>query len=118
MTQILDAEQAVLGSLLLDPGALAAVGAVLDRRDFQAEVHRIIYGVMVDLHAQGQAVSSSAVADELDARGQLDGVGGRAYLLSIAVIPPAPEDVVVCAEFVHQLATLLRQHELTQPEEG
>ena len=84
----LDAEEAVLGSILLSPGALAAVTDLLDARDFYRGHHAEIYRAAVDLYAGGGNVDAITVADEL------------------AALVPATSNAAHYARIVHEMATL------------
>lgn len=75
----LDAERSVLGTALLIEGApRCVVDAGLRSEDFYFERHGLIYEAMVELHGRGAAVTRLTVSDELERRGNLDKVGGRA----------------------------------------
>jgi replicative DNA helicase len=74
-----EAEEAVLGSILIDPDARAVVAAILAPEDFSREDNRCIYQAMVDLgDTPADAVTVSALLDE---RGQLDGLGWGIFLV-------------------------------------
>src|SRR6478672_3199753 len=87
--QNLEAEQSVLGAVLLSDTALPAL--IIDERlqpaDFYRESHGTIYQAMLDLHAVGEPVDALTLVEHLKRAGQLDHVGGRAAidLLSGAV---------------------------------
>ncbi|HLG70262.1 MAG TPA: replicative DNA helicase [Chloroflexota bacterium] len=83
-----DAEQAVIGSLLLDRDALVKVSAWLQADDFFRESHRFVYQAMLDLYKKNEPCDIVTVTDELERRGQLAGVGGVAYIHSLATVVP------------------------------
>jgi len=104
----LEAEQSVIGSLLLDRDAIIAVSQSLRPDDFYLEAHRTIYGVMVDLYEKRQPADYVTITDELDRRDMLDRVGGRGYLPNLAAAVPTAIHAQYYAEIVSRLAVLRR----------
>jgi replicative DNA helicase len=86
--QNIEAEQSVLGSLLIDPDAMIKVGSFLTPDDFYREAHQIIYRAMIGLHEKRQPVDLVTVVDELTRQEQIDLVGGPAYLTSLINMVP------------------------------
>lgn len=78
--QNIEAEQSVLGSLLLDRDAVLKVSAFLRPEDFYRQSHSLIYKAILDLHERRQPADMITLCDELERRGQLDEVGGPSYL--------------------------------------
>ena len=74
--QNLEAEESVLGAMLLSPGAIGAVSEVLDATDFYRESHAKIYRAALALYAKGEPVDAITLVDELEERGELEAVGG------------------------------------------
>ncbi|MDE3074737.1 MAG: replicative DNA helicase [Chloroflexota bacterium] len=83
-----DAEQAVIGSLLLDRDAIVKVSEFLRPDDFFRDSHRLIYQAIQDLYEREQPSDIVTVTDELERRNQLAPVGGVAYLHSLATVVP------------------------------
>ncbi len=75
-----DAEQAVLGALLLDPDAITRVASFLHPRDFYLEKHAWIYEAILDLHDRREPIDFLSVVSILEQREKLSSVGGSAYL--------------------------------------
>ena len=77
--QNLDAEESVLGAMMLSPSAIAAVSEVLspDGREYYRESHAKIYRAALALYAKGEPVDAITLVDELDERGELEDVGGK-----------------------------------------
>ena len=75
--QNLDAEESVLGAMMLSPGAIGAVSEILDAADFYRESHAKIYRAALALYAKGEPVDAITLVDELEERGELEDVGGR-----------------------------------------
>ena len=78
--QNVEAEEAVLGSLLIDPDAIIRIAAVLKADDFYREKHGWIYDAIFTLHERREPVDFLTVVDELERREQLDELGGAAYI--------------------------------------
>lgn len=78
-----EAERSVLGALLLNDEHIATVSEILQRDDFYLPAHRHIADAMFYLVEQRQRVGFISLQDELEKRGQLEEVGGVAYLLSL-----------------------------------
>ena len=74
--QNLDAEESVLGAMMLSPGAIGAVSEILDASDFYRESHAKIYRCALSLYARGEPVDAITLVDELEERGDLEGAGG------------------------------------------
>lgn len=85
----LDAEQSVLGGLLLDNRAWESVSEVLEDNDFYSHKHRNIYRAIKSLVDQEQPVDVVTVSEELDELGTLEEVGGIAYLGELADMTPS-----------------------------
>ena len=77
--QNLDAEESVLGAMMLSPGAIAVVSEILssDGREFYRESHAKIYRAALGLYVKGEPVDAITLADELDERSDLEDVGGK-----------------------------------------
>jgi replicative DNA helicase len=104
--QNLDAEESVLGAMMLSPGAIGAVSEVLDAGDFYRESHAKIYRAALALYAHGEPVDAITLADQLEERGELDDVGGRARLAEVAALVPATANAAHYARIVSEMATL------------
>ncbi len=81
--QAVEAEQSVLGSILIDADAILKVGDFLKQADFYRAQHADIYEAMLALHGQREPIDLVTLGDELRRRDKLDGVGGPAYLTSL-----------------------------------
>lgn len=80
----IEAEQAVLGALLIDNSVIPAVVAFLNAFDFYRDAHELIYTAIVDLTNRKEPADEITVANELRRRGKLDHVGGRSYVMELA----------------------------------
>ena len=106
--QNLDAEESVLGAMMLSAGAIAAVGDVLaaDGREYYRESHARIYRAALALYAKGEPVDAITLVDELDERGELDDVGGKVRIHELAALVPASANAGHYAQIVKEAATL------------
>src|SRR5881392_1337136 len=87
--QNLEAEESVLGAMMLSPGAIGAVSEVLDAGDFYRESHAKIYRAALALYGKGEPVDAITLVDELDARGELEDIGGKIRIAELANQVPA-----------------------------
>jgi replicative DNA helicase len=78
-----DAEQLVLGGILLEESAFIVVAGTLQPEDFSVEKHRRIFAAMDALHQSNEKIDRVTVANELMRRGHLESVGGLSYLVSL-----------------------------------
>jgi replicative DNA helicase len=106
--QNLDAEESVLGAMMLSPGAIAAVSEILasDGREFYRESHAKIYRAALALYGKGEPVDAITLVDELDERGELEDVGGKVRVHELAALVPAAANSSHYARIVHESATL------------
>lgn len=100
--QNLDAERAVLGSIMLRKDALFDVGDVLTAESFYAEKHRVIYQAMVDLSFKGDPIDLVSLSNVLKDKKSLDSIGGSAYLSDILGAAPASVNIKYYAELVYK----------------
>jgi replicative DNA helicase len=104
--QNLDAEESVLGAMMLAPGAVGAVSEILDAGDFYRESHAKIFRAALALYAKGEPVDAITVVDELDERGELEPAGGRTRVHELAALVPATANAGHYARIVRETATL------------
>ncbi|MDI6830711.1 MAG: replicative DNA helicase [Actinomycetota bacterium] len=104
----LEAEQSVLGSMLLSHDAVAEVSELLSPEDFYKESHGLIFRAALSLFASGEPVDPVTVAESLRAQGNLEKVGDRSYLLNLVSAVPTPANARYYAEVVSRLATYRR----------
>jgi len=104
--QNLEAEQGVLGSMLLDRDAIAKVVELIRPEDFYRDAHRRIYEAIADLFERGEPVDLITVTDRLRNKGQLEDVGGAGYITSLLNAIPTAANVEYYARIVLQKAML------------
>src|ERR1700758_1454577 len=104
--QNLEAEESVLGAMMISPGAIGAVSEIVDAGDFYRESHAKIYRAALSLYAKGEPVDAITLTDALEERGELDDVGGRVRLHELAALVPATANAAHYARIVHETSTL------------
>src|SRR5919198_6117016 len=104
--QNLEAEESVLGAMMLSPGAIGAVSEILDASDFYRESHAKIYRGALALYAQGEPVDAITLVDALEERGELEEVGGKVRIHELAALVPATANAAHYARIVREMATL------------
>ncbi|MFZ2804282.1 MAG: replicative DNA helicase [Patescibacteria group bacterium] len=106
--QNLEAEQSLLGALLLDKDAIIKVGDQVVADDFYAEKHRRIFEAIVDLFRKHEPIDILSLSNKLHEMGDLERIGGRAYLIQLSNAVPTSSHVVHYGEIVQKKATLRR----------
>ena len=104
--QNLEAEESVLGAMLLSPGAIGAVTEILSAEDFYRESHGTVFRACLALYQQGEPVDAITLVDALEERGELEQVGGRARIHELAALVPATANAAHYARIVREMATL------------
>ena len=104
--QDLEAEESVLGAMMLSPGAIGAVSEVISAADFYRESHGTIYRAALDLYGHGEPVDAITLADKLDERGELEQVGGRVRVHELAALVPATANAAHYARIVRDMSML------------
>ena len=106
--QNLEAEQSLLGSLLLDKDAIIKVADLVSPDDFYKDAHDIIFEAMLDLYRKHEPLDILSLSNRLTEKNQLDATGGRSYLISLSNAVPTASNVVHYANIVQKKATLRR----------
>ena len=111
----IEAEQSVLGSLILDRDLLPDITAVLKSEDFYLEQHKEIFEAILDLYEQNKPVDLITVSEQLTKRGTLNRVGDYEYLSNLATAVPTTANAMHYAEIIED-KSLLRKliHATTQ----
>jgi replicative DNA helicase len=103
--QDLDAEESVLGAMLVSPTAVAVVSEILQPDDFYRRSHALIYQTILEMYGAGETVDSITLTNALGTRGLLDQVGGRAVVHTLASTVPAAANARHYADIVRDAAT-------------
>jgi replicative DNA helicase len=104
----LEAEKSVLGAILIRNEAFNHAAELIDSRDFFRDAHRRIFDKMVALSERNDAIDLITLKDELQRSGELEEVGGPAYIASLADGVPRSANVEHYARIVKEKATLRR----------
>jgi len=104
----IDAEEAVIGSLLIDGSCVYKVASVLQAGDFYHEQCQTLFGACLALYQRNEAIDQITVAQELDRLGRLAACGGAAYLSHMISMVPTSLDIEHYAQIVSRLAVSRR----------
>jgi len=106
--QDMEAEQCVLGAMLMSKDAIADVVEVLRGGDFYRPAHEQVYNAITELYGRGEPADAVTVSDELGKRGELVRVGGAPYLHTLLASVPIAANAGWYAEIVREKAILRR----------
>lgn len=106
--QNMEAEQSVLGGMLLSKDAIADVVEVLTPQDFYRPNHQVVYESILDLYGRGEPADAVTVAAELDRRGLLRRIGDAPYLHTLISLVPTAANAGYYAGIVAEKAVLRR----------
>jgi replicative DNA helicase len=104
--QQIEAEQSLLGGILVDSSGLPAALEILKGDEFYKESHRIIFTAIQDLFEDNEPIDILTVTNLLDHRKQLEGVGGASYLAALTDVMPTASNVGAYAKIVSEKAVL------------
>ncbi len=108
LPQNIEAEEGVLGSIIIDPEAVVQVADFLRPDDFYRDAHRAIYQAVLDLYAERGPADLITLCDELQRRGRLEEVGGAAYVSSLVNAVPTSANVEYYARIVERASIMRR----------
>jgi replicative DNA helicase len=106
--QNLQAEQCVLGSILLHQGALVKILEIISPEDFYRDAHKLIFSAMVVLFEKNEPQDIITVTNILKDRNQLEHVGGPAYLSTLTDIVPVAANITYYAQIIRTKSILRR----------
>lgn len=102
----IEAEEAVLGSLLIDQEAIIKIADLVAPSDFYKEKNTIIYETIVTLFANHEPIDILSLSNKLKENEQLEKAGGRSYLVSLTNVVPSAANIENYASIVQKKATL------------
>ena len=102
--QNIEAEQSVLGAMLISRESIDKAGEILTEDDFSLPDDRIIFSAIMDLHSRNEAVDLVTVTEELRKMGKLDTVGGTATITALSNAVPTAANVTYHAKIVEEKA--------------
>jgi replicative DNA helicase len=104
----IEAEESILGAMMISQDAIAVADEVLDEDDFYRDAHKEIYSSIKNLYTRGEAADPITVVEELKRMNILDKVGGKAYIHTLVSNVPLAANARHYANIVAQNATLRR----------
>jgi replicative DNA helicase len=104
----IEAEQSVIGSMLLDKNAISTASEILTGDDFYKEAHRQIFNAAVELYNRNEPVDLVTIVDILRGKGILNNIGGITYLSNLVSSVPTTANVKYYAKIVEEKSTLRR----------
>jgi len=104
--QNLEAEQSVLGAVLLENTALMKCLDVISDEDFYRDSHRRIFRAMLDLFDRNEAIDLVTLSEHLTRKNELESVGGASYLTTLAGLVPTAANALYHAKIVREKAIL------------
>ena len=104
--QNIEAEQSILGGILLENSAINSALEILSKNDFYSEAHRRIFSVIVELSERNEPVDIITISNALKDKNMLDSVGGSAYIASLVDNVPSAANVANYAKIVKEKAIL------------
>ena len=107
--QNIEAEQSVLGAMLIDKEAIAKATEILSAEDFYREAHRVIFSAMLEIYNKNEAVDMITVTDILRRDNKLEDVGGIAYITSLANVVLTAANVKYHAEIVAEKSVRMQR---------
>ena len=106
--QNIDAEQMVLGAILIENDSIYNVTALLSPDDFYKDVHRRIFSVMLEMFERKEAIDLVTLTDSLRGKVALETVGGASYLAQLVSLVPTAANIKYHAKIVREKAVLRR----------
>lgn len=104
LPQNVEAEQCVLGSILIDPEAITLVADFLKTEDFYRNAHRMIYSIMLGLYSRHEPADMQIVSEELDRTNKFEQIGGFSYLQDLINGVPTSGNVEYYGRIVQKKA--------------
>ena len=102
----LEAEQAIIGSMLTDRDAVISAVEVLKDDDFYREDNKIIYEAILNLYSRSEPIDIITVKSELESMGKIDQVGGLEYLAELPEKVPTTANAMKYIKIVEEKSTL------------
>nr|WP_275423541.1 replicative DNA helicase [Planobispora takensis] len=104
----IEAEQSVLGGMLLSKDAIADVVEIVRSDDFYRPAHQLVFEIVTELYGRGDPADAVTVFSELQKRGEVARVGGAAYLHTLTAVVPTAANAGYYARIVREQAILRR----------
>jgi len=104
--QNIEAEESVLGALMIDKNAMTKIADMIYPDDFYRSNHQIIYQAMLDLYVKNEPLDILSVSNRLKEKNQLENIGGSSYLTSLVNKVPTASHITHYAKIIHQKKVL------------
>ncbi|KPU42897.1 replicative DNA helicase [Oxobacter pfennigii] len=102
----MEAEQSVIGAMLLDKNAISSAAEILRGEDFYKEAHGRIFDTIIELYNRDEPVDLVTLVESLRTKGILDAIGGLTYLSNLAASVPTTANIKYYAKIVEEKSTL------------
>lgn len=102
----LEAEMSLLGSILIDKNAMLRIDDLIDVEDFYKKSHAQIFSSMRELYAKNEPVDVLTLGNKLEEKTQIEGIGGRSYLVHLSNVVPTASHISQYAKIVRKKSTL------------
>ena len=102
----IDAEEAVIGSLLIDGSTIYQIATLLQPASFYSERNAQLFSACQQLYQRNEAINQITLAQELDRQGKLEACGGAAYLSHLISMVPTSLDIEHYAQIVYRLSIM------------
>lgn len=106
LPQNLDAEESVLGAMMISPNVISAIVEKLHEDDFYLDSQRLIFRTIIELFNIGEPVDPITVTEKLSASGAIEKVGGKSYIHTLVSTVPAPSSAKYYANIVRENSLL------------
>ncbi|MEA3272756.1 MAG: DnaB-like helicase N-terminal domain-containing protein, partial [Patescibacteria group bacterium] len=106
--QNLEAEQSLLGSLLIDKDAIIRVADTVSPEDFYKDTHRTIYDAMVELYKKREPIDLLSLGNKLEEKKKLEEIGGKTYLVSLSNTIATASNAKHYGQIIQKKASLRR----------
>jgi replicative DNA helicase len=106
--QNIEAEESLLGSILLDKDAIIKIADIIHENDFYMDSHNIIFSTIKELYSKHEPIDVLTLSNRLEEKNILDAVGGRSYLARLSNIVATSSHIIHYANIVQKKATLRR----------
>jgi replicative DNA helicase len=110
--QSIEAEGALLGSIMLRPDAINDVADIIGAQSFYSEKHRIIFRAMMDLFQKSSPIDLLSLSSCLRDKSQLDQIGGASYLTELVSVVPSAANIQHYAEIVQKKISDAQSHRM------
>jgi len=104
--QNIEAEQSILGAVLIENDAFPKIIEIITREDFYRESHKKIFDAMIELFEKSEPIDLVTIAEELRKRNDLDAVGGEAYLSTLASQVPTAANIRYHSKIIREKSLL------------